>query len=293
MADHRIITLGQNLEPILTTSKNNFHTKNSPKEETRRVLVQSPNASTKLSTNIYPKSIGAWLSNPGRPHSLPWSEIVSDLRSRPWAKYTLSWIENSVRPLTPSELAVVAALQEMPPVIDAPDGLVLVSLAEKISSNPVRDVESSLKMITRVEDNEVTLLHYTLRGVLQRTPGMTVPHPHVSIARQCLRLLKLWTRSSTFVDRQDGVRSLIARVNSLLAYARRFWHKHYMLAVGSKDTDEKLKDALDKEVLKFIRSGPGSPEFKLWADHYKASELRGQEDRYHIRTPPARHTAWV
>ena len=220
-----------------------------------------------------PSVVESWLSHTrqaSRLRRLPLDQVNYDMRESHRVEYTFDWIANSVRPLTTSELAVAVALQETVLLHDEPDESRMVSLVEKISTNPVMDLKDSLKMIIRVEDDEVTLLHHTLRDALGTMPTPRLPHPHETITRQCLQFIKLWARSSSIVERQGQNGPIKTRAYPFLDYALRFWPKHYRLAPASTE--------LDDHVLQFLQSGPGSPEFKLWADHFRSSELSGQEE---------------
>ncbi|KAK1779761.1 hypothetical protein QBC45DRAFT_485551, partial [Copromyces sp. CBS 386.78] len=202
------------------------------------------------------EGIRCWLSKP-----LPFSSgfLQLEIRDVPSARNILSWVSYAVRPLTIRELSVAVALQNL-----AIDGLKfrstsLKSLEAMISSNLTRDIESAVKVLIDIgDDQHVTLAHHTLRKSLESEGTLLWPEQHASIAGQCLLYMSLCSQHNS-TSQPAGTDTY--NTTSLLAYSQHYWIQHYTLA-------ESPNDDLDQQVLCFL-SDEESLALRSWARTYK------------------------
>ncbi|RYP49672.1 hypothetical protein DL768_004668 [Monosporascus sp. mg162] len=177
------------------------------------------------------------------------------------ASLLLNWVFHALRPLTVSELAVALTLT---PSKGLAGKLALEIISDELSSTVVRDLVNSMGTIIKLVNDEVMLVHRTIRGYFEAQRTLLGPHFHELATGHCLMYL-----SACAADMRTTSADAIASgqpcanpeaATAFLEYAETYWPEHYRLEPSP------TRD-LDEEVLRFLTSG--TDIFKRWMSRFR------------------------
>jgi ankyrin repeat protein len=178
----------------------------------------------------------------------------NDERTSDWATRALSWIINSKRPLSLSELSIVVAIR-----YDMEKDKFFF-LEDEVLMDPESDLQRLFGGLIKIRNEEVSLAHTCFEKFLKANHKLCCKDTsgrcplcsnwHSIIARSCLSYLSMLLAAHSQQDPREDISAELSGlslghatlpIDSLQAYAIQYWPSHYQSGEISQIELEKFK----------------------------------------------------